>query len=36
MDLKEIKGKGVGSINLDQEKENWWALVNTGMNHWVP
>lgn len=28
MDLKEIKWAGVDWINLVQDRDKWWALVN--------
>jgi hypothetical protein len=36
IDLKEIKGEIVGWIHLDQEIDQWWALVNTVMDIRVP
>jgi hypothetical protein len=27
---------GMDWINLDQNKDRWWALVNAAMNIWVP
>jgi hypothetical protein len=33
MDLREIAwGGGVEYIHLDQDKDWWWAVVNTVMN----
>jgi hypothetical protein len=32
MDLKKIKWKGVDWIHLAQDRDRWWALVNTVMN----
>jgi hypothetical protein len=26
----------VGSIRVAQDRERWWAVVNTAMNIWVP
>jgi hypothetical protein len=26
----------VGWINVTQDRDQWWALVNTVMNLWVP
>jgi hypothetical protein len=36
MDLKEIKCEGVDWIHLVQDRDWWWALVNTVINLWVP
>jgi hypothetical protein len=36
MDLKEIGFGDVDWIHLAQDKDGWWALVNTVMNLWVP
>jgi hypothetical protein len=36
MDRREIGGGGVDWIDLVQDKDKWWALVNTVMNLWVP
>jgi hypothetical protein len=27
---------GLNRIDLDQGRENWWALVNAVMKFWVP
>jgi hypothetical protein len=32
MDLKEIRWKGVGWIDLVQHRDKWWAVVNNVMN----
>jgi hypothetical protein len=32
MDLREIGWKGVEWIHLAQDRDQWWALVNTVMN----
>jgi hypothetical protein len=32
MDLKEVGWEGVGWINLAQDGDLWWDLVNTVMN----
>jgi hypothetical protein len=32
MDLREIGLEGVDLINLAQDRDRWWALVNTVMN----
>jgi hypothetical protein len=31
MDLQEV-GWGMDGINLAEERDRWWALVNTVMN----
>jgi hypothetical protein len=36
MDHEEIGLKGVGCIQLVQEREQWRALVIAVMNRWVP
>jgi hypothetical protein len=36
MDLRKIGWEGVNWIHLDQDRDWWWALVNTVMNLWVP
>jgi len=36
MDLKEVGCKGVNCIKLVLDRVQWWALVNTVMNLWVP
>jgi hypothetical protein len=32
MDLREIGWESVGCIHLAQDRDWWWALVNTEMN----
>jgi hypothetical protein len=32
MDLREIKWEGVHWIRLAQDRDQWWAVVNTVMN----
>jgi hypothetical protein len=32
MDLREIGLGGVDEINLAQDRDQWWALVNAVMN----
>jgi hypothetical protein len=32
MDLREIGWEGVGWIHLPQDRDQWWAPVNTLMN----
>jgi hypothetical protein len=36
MDLREIGWKGVDLIDMAQDRDQWWAVVNTVMNLWVP
>jgi hypothetical protein len=36
MDLKEIGWDGMDWIDLAQDRDQWWALVNTVMNLRVP
>jgi hypothetical protein len=36
MDLREIGLDGVDWIQLGQNRERWWAVVNTVMNLLVP
>jgi hypothetical protein len=33
MDLSEVK-KGVDCIDLDQDRDRWWAFVNFELNLW--
>jgi len=35
MDLQEV-GWGMDWIDLSQERDGWWALVNVVMDHRVP
>jgi len=35
MDLQEMGGGG-DWMELAQDRDRWWALVNTVMNLWVP
>jgi hypothetical protein len=35
MDLREIGWGSVEWIQLAQDRDQWWALVNTVMNLWV-
>jgi hypothetical protein len=34
--LKEIGWEGVDRVDLAQDRDKWWALVNTAMNVLVP
>jgi hypothetical protein len=36
MDPREIGWNGMDWIDLDQDRDQWRALVNTVMNLWVP
>jgi hypothetical protein len=36
MDLREIGWDGMDWIDPAQDRDQWWALVNTGMNLRVP
>jgi hypothetical protein len=36
MDLREIEWDGMDWIDLVQDRDLWWALVNTVMNLLVP
>jgi hypothetical protein len=35
IDLTEIGWDGMDWIDLAQDKDQWWALVNMVMNFWV-
>jgi len=35
-DLKEIKCNGMHWNNLAQDRDKWWAIVNTVLNFQVP
>ena len=36
MDLQKVECEGMDSIELAQDKERWWELVNAVMNLQVP
>jgi len=36
MDLKEVGLKKMDWIDLAQDRDRWWALVNAAMNFRVP
>jgi hypothetical protein len=36
MDLREVGWGGMNWIELAQDSDRWWALVNVVMNVWVP
>jgi hypothetical protein len=36
MDLRGIRWEGVDWIHLVLDRDQWWALVFTVMNFWVP
>jgi hypothetical protein len=36
IDHREIGWDGMDWIDLAQDRDQWWALVNTVMNLWVP
>jgi len=36
MDIKEIRWQVVGWMNLAQIRDQWWPVVNAGMNRRVP
>jgi hypothetical protein len=36
MDLREMGWEGVDCVHLAQDRDQWWDLVDTVMNLWVP
>ena len=36
MDLQDVGWRGMDWIDLAQDRDRWWALVNVVMNLWVP
>jgi hypothetical protein len=36
MDLREIEWDVMYWTDLAEDRDQWWALVNTVMNPWVP
>jgi hypothetical protein len=36
LDIKEIGFEGVNWIHLAQDRNQWWVVVNTVMNHRIP
>ena len=36
MYLKEIGWEGVDWINLAEDRGEWWVVLNTVMNLWMP
>jgi hypothetical protein len=36
MDLQEARWGGMDWIDLAEDRDRWWVLVNAVMNLWVP
>jgi hypothetical protein len=36
MDLKKTEWEGMDWIQLAQDRDQWWVVVNTVMNLWDP
>jgi hypothetical protein len=36
MDLKEIEWEGMGCIHFTKDRDQWWAVLKTVTNLWVP
>ena len=36
MDLQEVGQEGLDRIDLAQDRDKWWAVVNAVMKLWVP
>ena len=36
MDYQEVESGNMDRIDLDQDRERWWAVVNAVMDLWVP
>jgi hypothetical protein len=36
MDIEEVSWECIDWIDLAQDRDKWWALVNKVLNQWVP
>ena len=36
MDIREVRCRGMDWIDVAQDRDRWWALVNAVMNLWLP